>query len=113
MPFLRHGIISSVHPFPCPNPHGFTIDALSQAGASGSPIILADSPAVVGMLYAAFEQKSITYALPSGLLEECVRLFLTAGGIRAPTPTLAEWQENRPFVHHGRPVVRVDDAPQD
>lgn len=22
-PFLRHGVISSVHPFPCPQPHGF------------------------------------------------------------------------------------------
>ena len=39
-PFLRSGIVSSLYPFPCPNPHGFTLDIMAQGGASGSPIFL-------------------------------------------------------------------------
>ena len=49
-PFLRRGIVSSVFPFPVPQPHGFTIDVIQQAGASGSPIFYEDKPEVVGML---------------------------------------------------------------
>jgi len=47
---LRKGIISSVFPFASPFPHGFTIDAMVQPGASGSPIFLEDQPIVVGMV---------------------------------------------------------------
>ena len=43
-PFLRHGIISSVHPCPCPQPHGFSVDVMSHGGASGSPIFRRDDP---------------------------------------------------------------------
>jgi hypothetical protein len=69
-PFLRQGIISSVHPFPCPEPHGFTIDAMSHGGASGSPIFGQESPGVLGMLYAGFEgENRLTYALPGSLLK--------------------------------------------
>jgi S1-C subfamily serine protease len=49
-PFLRHGIVSSVFPFPMPQPHGFTIDVLQQGGSSGSPIFRVDGPTVVGMM---------------------------------------------------------------
>lgn len=51
-PLLRRGIISSVYPFPCPRPDGFTIDVTTQGGASGSPIFLANSPEVIGMVQA-------------------------------------------------------------
>ena len=50
MPFVRHGIVSSVFPFPIPQPHGFTIDILQQGGSSGSPIFRVDEPKVVGMM---------------------------------------------------------------
>jgi len=35
-PFLRHGIVSSVYPFPTAQPHGLTIDIMQQGGSSGS-----------------------------------------------------------------------------
>ena len=49
-PFLRRGIVSSVFPFPVPQPHGFTIDVIQQGGSSGSPIFYEDRPEVVGMM---------------------------------------------------------------
>jgi hypothetical protein len=77
MPFLRHGVVSSVLPFPCPYPHGFTIDVMAQGGASGSPIFLADRPVAVGILHAGFPGTNITYGVPSTLLakglEECLK----------------------------------------
>jgi S1-C subfamily serine protease len=48
-PFIRHGIVSSVFPFPNPYPHGFTIDVIQQGGSSGSPIFREDGR-VVGMM---------------------------------------------------------------
>jgi S1-C subfamily serine protease len=92
-PFLRHGIISSVHPFPCPQPHGFSIDAISHGGASGSPIFRRDDPSVIGMLYAAFEGEGLTYALPGHLLQWAVQTALSDGTIRLDgIPSLSEYQ---------------------
>lgn len=75
-PFLRRGIVSSVFPGPCPFPHGFTVDIMMQGGGSGSPIFLADSPEVIGILHSGFEGTNITEALPSSLvakgLEKCL-----------------------------------------
>ena len=49
-PFIRHGIVSSVFPFPHPKPHGFTIDIMQQGGSSGSPILETENGTVVGMM---------------------------------------------------------------
>jgi len=77
MPFLRHGIVSSVLPFPCPYPHGFTIDVMAQGGSSGSPIFVTDRPVAVGILHAGFKGTNITYGIPSTILakglEECLK----------------------------------------
>jgi S1-C subfamily serine protease len=48
-PFIRHGIVSSVFPFPAKLPHGFTIDIMQQGGSSGSPILSLDGK-VAGMM---------------------------------------------------------------
>jgi len=64
-PLLRHGIVSSLFPFPCPTPHGFTIDVLSQGGQSGSPIFRANKPTVVGLLHAGFPNTNVTIAVTS------------------------------------------------
>ena len=48
-PFLRHGIVSSVYPFPA-HPHGFTIDIMQQGGSSGSPIFRIADGSVIGMM---------------------------------------------------------------
>jgi hypothetical protein len=37
---------------------------MTLGGESGSPIFLADSPAVVGLLHAGFDHTNITIALP-------------------------------------------------
>ena len=83
-PLLRHGIVSSLFPFPCPNPHGFTIDIMIQGGASGSPIFLPHEPVIVGMLYGGIGEQfeierrriqldsNVTLALPGKLLSEAL-----------------------------------------
>lgn len=67
-PILRRGIVASLYPFPCPKPHGFTIDIMTLGGESGSPIFFADSPVVVGLLHAGFDNTNITIALPSAFV---------------------------------------------
>src|SRR6185503_16108960 len=41
-------------------PHGFTVNVMTQGGASGSPIFLTSSGAVVGILYAGLNDYSRT-----------------------------------------------------
>jgi S1-C subfamily serine protease len=53
-PFVRRGIVSSVLPCPSPLPHGFTVDVLTEGGASGSPICSAENGEVLGILYGSF-----------------------------------------------------------
>jgi len=78
-PVLRHGIVSSVFPFRGAHPHGFSIDALLQGGASGSPVFLPDKPLVVGMIASNLRDTNFTVAVPSHLL---------AGAL---SETLAKW----------------------
>ena len=96
MPYLRHGIVSSVFPFPCPQPHGFTIDAMSHGGASGSPIFAVDEPKVLGMLYAAFPGETrITYALPGHLLNWAVRTAVSDGTLDTrDVPSMTEYESS-------------------
>ena len=68
-PFARRGIVSSVLPCACPDPHGFSIDILSEGGASGSPIFRTDDPKVIGVLHAGFKGAPITYGVPGHFLE--------------------------------------------
>lgn len=109
MPFLRHGIISSVHPFPCPQPHGFTIDVMSHGGASGAPIFSCDDPSVLGMLYAAFEgEHRLTYALPGHLLHWAVKAGLSDGTLDVGgIPTFDEYQAS-----HQSPDGWIFNAPR-
>ena len=69
-PFARHGIISSVLPCECNHPHGFSIDVLSEGGASGSPIFLAEDGTVVGILHASFSHAPVTYGIPAWILKQ-------------------------------------------
>lgn len=99
MPFLRHGIISSVHPFPCPQPHGFTIDVMSHGGASGSPLFAYEDSAVLGMLYAAIEgEPRQTYALPAHLLKWATQKALSDWTLKTDgLPTIAEYRASGAF----------------
>jgi len=71
-PFLRQGIISSLYPFPCPQPHGFTMDVMSQEGASGSPVFLTDAPKAVGIVHAGIPQTNVTIAIPAVLIRDAL-----------------------------------------
>jgi S1-C subfamily serine protease len=76
-PLLRKGVISSVYPFPCPRPDGFTVDVTTQGGASGSPIFQTDSPKILGMVQAVMVGgENITIALPSTLISEALEKCL-------------------------------------
>ena len=105
-PTLRHGIVSSVFPFPCAHPHGFTIDVTSQGGASGSPIFLASQPTVVGLLHAGFDGTNFTFAVPGSILKGALDSLLqtvtinldgvkTLEALKARGIQPFEWQRRR------------------
>jgi S1-C subfamily serine protease len=72
--FARRGIISSVLPCACADPHGFSIDILSEGGASGSPIFRTNDPRAIGILHAGFNGAPITYAVPGHFLQTGLEL---------------------------------------
>lgn len=111
-PFIRHGIVSSVFPFPTPLPHGFTIDIMQQGGSSGSPILREDG-VVVGMMssgvldwkVAQSENAQLTYSVntnisiaePAHIIKRALDEFKSA----QPTdieklPTLADLRAMHP-----------------
>jgi hypothetical protein len=49
-PFLQRGIISAILPTRCKTPHSFVINLQSLGGASGSPVFLAETGRVIGIL---------------------------------------------------------------
>jgi S1-C subfamily serine protease len=59
--FIRHGVVSSVFPFPNPHPHGFTIDVMQQGGSGGSPIFREDGR-VVGMMKSSILEWGVAQA---------------------------------------------------
>jgi hypothetical protein len=67
--FARKGIIGSVLPGPCTEPHGFSIDVMSEAGAS-SPIFRTDDPWAIGVFHGSFAGAPITYGIPGHLLQK-------------------------------------------
>ena len=95
-PLLRRGIVSGVNPLPCPQPHGFTIDIMSQGGASGSPIFRTDSPEVVGILYAGFSGTNITFGVPSLVIQQALSWFLESKYVELrDVPTLDELRRSQ------------------
>ncbi len=59
-PTIQRGIVSAVLPYPCEKPHAFSIDVMSQGGASGSPIVSCESGHVLGVLYAGLRDLDVT-----------------------------------------------------
>ena len=71
-PTLQSGIISTVLPFACSRPHAFTINVMTQAGASGSPAFEPTTGEVVGVLYAGLGDIGVTknkdiYRIPTNI----------------------------------------------
>jgi S1-C subfamily serine protease len=89
-PILRHGIISSVFPFAGPYPHGFSVDALLQGGASGSPVFKTDEAIVVGMIASQIKNTNYTVCVPSDLLAAALTSALPSWPSSEGIPTLGE-----------------------
>ncbi len=60
-PTLQQGIVSAVQPFATPNPHGFSLNIMIQGGASGSPVFIPETGAVVGTVYASLGEPSLVW----------------------------------------------------
>ncbi len=89
-PFARRGIVSSVLPCPCFNPHGFTIDILSEGGCSGSPICKTDDGKVIGVLYGGWPGEPITLCVPGHILATGLTSVLSQW---KPDPTIPTMEE--------------------
>ncbi len=60
-PFLQRGIVSAILPIRCKAPHSFVINLLSLGGASGSPVFLAESGHVIGILNSGLVETRPTF----------------------------------------------------
>ncbi len=112
-PFIRHGIVSSVFPFPVPLPHGFTVDIMQQGGSSGSPVLRADDGIVVGMMSSGVPEwtvvqsqqahlaysvnTNISIAEPAHIIKKALDEFRNTQPIdTSKLPTLANLREKYP-----------------
>ncbi len=108
-PTLQRGIISAVLPFTCPSPHAFTINVMTQGGASGSPVFLPRTGNAIGVLYAGlkdiaktYQQDSyhvptnISYVVPSHLIARALSEIQSEPNLSLPegTKNLDEIIEN-------------------
>jgi len=59
-PTLQRGIISAVQPFPCPTPHAYSVNIMTQGGASGSPVFSSETGCVLGVLYGGLRDLNVT-----------------------------------------------------
>lgn len=69
---LQRGIISSVLPFACTRPHAFTLNVMTQGGASGSPVFDCETGEIWGVLYGGLSDIGFTlqqdaYSLPTNI----------------------------------------------
>lgn len=62
-PTLQQGIVSAVQPFAAPKPHGFALNIMVQGGASGSPVFIPETGAVVGTVYASLGEHSLVWRI--------------------------------------------------
>jgi hypothetical protein len=138
-PFLQRGIISAVLPTRCKAPHSFVINLLSLGGASGSPVFLADSGHVIGVLnagltetrpiYSMVENKlqmsgftqgptNFTYVVPAYYIANALRDISrdTRFALPLDTPSLTEIikgspAKERPGSGQIKPIPKKDDSP--
>jgi hypothetical protein len=137
-PFLQRGIISAVLPTRCKAPHSFVINLQSLGGASGSPVFLAESGHVIGILnsglmetrptYSKIESQfqvngitqgstNFTYVVPAYYIASSLRDILKDARFALPpdTPNLMEIIKHRPAKERPgsgqiRPLPEKDDS---
>jgi hypothetical protein len=68
-PFLQRGIISAILPTRCKAPHSFVINLLSLGGASGSPVFLAETGHVIGILNSGLIEARPTFSMVGNQLQ--------------------------------------------
>lgn len=130
-PTLQNGIISSVHPFFGSRPHWYTVNIMTQGGASGSPVFLCDTGKVIGFIsHGINDFNSLTvngakcpyeiptnfsYAVPSHYIEGFLSKVLekVTDGLPPDTETFQEILHKRPprnIFDEGRvmKITRVD-----
>jgi len=132
-PFIRHGIVSSLFPFPCPYPHGFTMDIMQQGGSSGSPVLRASDGAAVGMMSSGVveptvakskdgilvysQNTNISIAEPAHIIQKALNEFMRAYNRNVATlPTLVDLRArhakpNRPEELSWESLIAVKPAP--
>lgn len=102
-PTLQRGIVSAVLPFACQTPHGYSINLMSQGGASGSPVFSCETGAVVGVLYGGLNDIALTlkgkdpykvptnisYVVPSHYLANALAEFAKNPDMQLPAETKA------------------------
>ncbi len=97
-PTLQRGIVSAVLPFVCSTPHAYSINVMTQGGASGSPVFSSDTGAVVGVLYGGLRDfhvtkekdlvavpTNISYVVPSHYIEQSLAVVMKNPDMR-PDP---------------------------
>jgi hypothetical protein len=118
-PFLQRGIISAILPLRCKSPHSFVINLMSMGGASGSPVFLAESGRVIGILNSGLVQPiplytkvenslqatglvrtstNFTYVVPGYYIASTLKHLVSDKRFALPpdTPTLQEIIRNSP-----------------
>ena len=119
-PTLQRGIISSVLPFACQRPHGFTINVMVQGGASGSPVFLSDEPGVIGILYAALEEHkptskndmvrnptNISYVVPSRVIVAALKSLSNIDAAKPPEGTKTLDEDILERKRHFKPIRKT------
>jgi S1-C subfamily serine protease len=83
-PTLQRGIVSAVLPFVGSAPHAYSVNVMVQGGASGSPVFLASTGAVIGILYGMLKERKHTvglrepYQVPTNISYVVPANYLTA-----------------------------------
>ena len=78
-PTLQQGIVSAVQPFAAPKPHGYSLNIMIQGGASGSPVFIPETGAVVGTVYASLGEPSVVLGVTDDGQKKAI------GFVRLPT----------------------------
>lgn len=90
-PTLQSGIIASILPFPCDNPHAILLNIMSLPGSSGSPVFNPSSGEVIGIVYGGMnEPTTLSFAIPAKIIFEILQKIDEIGEIKRADPSLYE-----------------------
>lgn len=102
-PTLQKGIVSAVLPFAGQTPHAFSINIMTQGGASGSPVFDCHTGKVLGVLYAGLNDlevsitkkdlyrvpTNISYVVPSHYINFLLRQNVNLSDLIQPSDSMS------------------------